>query len=1281
MKKITTILMLLMLTCMGAKAGEVTTWTTAGSIVTKDALAASVASGKRYAFRMPSKTQPGWCGFNSTTGRVDNLDVAHLFTIENGSVAGKYWLKRYSNGEYLSGNNAFSASAGINLTLTNRIPKEGTNPVSDYDTGYNEATPFVSFDNDAGQHYNNGNTNYDFRGGTGGWSVYVTYGPFYIVNVKYQTTAGETIKASETKITTDNTTVEAPEIGGYAATGTTSYTVNGADLDVTFTYEEDTSVPVFQVKFAETASGLPTAASFGTFSGQTFTTAAGSGKAGVTVTASEGLTIGEQTVSTEAAGYGNCLKFVTAAAATNYTVTLSAPTGYYIKEYYMACSANSNEKQHTLTPENGDPVVVTSPPYQGNVPKDFKVTGLNAQTTSFTISTANEGNALYVPRFTVTIVREGTEFVEITYVVKENNVTVFTSEPQEMYKGAEITALPEEFKNTMFYDYAALSETADATKNVEVTATVKSDAPFTPSASFANAVWHNLTLSANNNIPTYKAGQTPNVTIPLANADDETTQWAFIGYKTFKIVNKAAGEGLVLGSAVTTGSTETGKNVLATLQNENSQANEVWTVEKSNKISGKNGFFLRNTENHALNKRNEEANISYWTGGADAGSTFVATKVPGLEELLPQAKALLTTLTNGANDVQIGYPTADALSTFSNAIVAAEAGTLTVDELKAAIAAVKSPANTNYTPRTDVYYTITSARGSMIYHPNYVVTGKENISFLFHTGSPKQSGALNVALDATNPNHQWGFIEKDGKYYMYNVGKKQFANVTQNGSYTGNNGDKHTWMFSEAPSAVTLDAGESDWVPTPNVRVRATSEVTGKQYAMSISQSYDGPVIAYDAVNDGGIPMTFAVATTTQDQAVTTAIENLLENLQPYRDALQEAINNANALQNNENIGEGLGKYTLTGDMDALNSAVTAATAELAKEDSETSKAALSAALQALETALANMQLTLNMPKANTFLRIKSVAQNGYVSSKTGAEVGGLATTSPWAAAFTTGGTADEASTIWLYDGEHLISYATGLYSTGYKADAIGVETPKTYEFKAATDAMGKYWIKPEGTNYWYGGNPTLDYHGGPVGTPATRFELEEVTELPITLKEAQCKDEKTRWFATFSAPVAVSEVVGAEIHKVTDMGNSVKVEPANVTGIPAGTAVLLVSETAPTESKVIIGATDAEITTVLSPLYACEEGKAGLFFGKGGAEGYAGFYKLNPDTKTGGFKAYIADEGSGAKMLDFGNEATGIDTVENSVGNGAVYNLQGQRVNKAQKGVFIQNGKKVVLK
>ena len=50
----------------------------------------------------------------------------------------------------------------------------------------------------------------------------------------------------------------------------------------------------------------------------------------------------------------------------------------------------------------------------------------------------------------------------------------------------------------------------------------------------------------------------------------------------------------------------------------------------------------------------------------------------------------------------------------------------------------------------------------------------------------------------------------------------------------------------------------------------------------------------------------------------------------------------------------------------------------------------------------------------------------------------------------------------------------------------------------------------------------------------------------------------------------------------------------------------------------------------------------------------------------------------------DGDSSTTGIDTIDaasSNEANGAYYNLQGQRVEKPQHGVYIHNGKKVVIK
>ena len=240
MRKILSLLMLFIVGIPMLKAQEVTTWNSTLTPVTKDALVASAGTGAYYAFRMPSNSKPGWCDFVNVAGALNNLSSAYLFRIENGSASGKYRLTRKSDGKQLSGNAAFAAS-GIDLTLTSREPSGMT----DYDTGYSSSTPFVSFDNPSGNHYNCGQPagGLQFRGGTGGWSVYVTYGPFYVVTINAVDENSNPISSGSREVVCyDGTIISAPEIYGYDLTsGGTSYTVSGSDYTWNLTYTKITT--------------------------------------------------------------------------------------------------------------------------------------------------------------------------------------------------------------------------------------------------------------------------------------------------------------------------------------------------------------------------------------------------------------------------------------------------------------------------------------------------------------------------------------------------------------------------------------------------------------------------------------------------------------------------------------------------------------------------------------------------------------------------------------------------------------------------------------------------------------------------------------------------------------------------------------------------------------------------------------------------------------------------------------------------------------------------------
>lgn len=78
-------------------------------------------------------------------------------------------------------------------------------------------------------------------------------------------------------------------------------------------------------------------------------------------------------------------------------------------------------------------------------------------------------------------------------------------------------------------------------------------------------------------------------------------------------------------------------------------------------------------------------------------------------------------------------------------------------------------------------------------------------------------------------------------------------------------------------------------------------------------------------------------------------------------------------------------------------------------------------------------------------------------------------------------------------------------------------------------------------------------------------------------------------------------------------------------------------------------------------------------------------FVLWNGEGELAANKAYLPASAitSGAKIISivFGGESTGINEVQKAETNGAIYNLSGMRVSKTQKGVYIMNGRKVIVK
>ena len=133
---------------------------------------------------------------------------------------------------------------------------------------------------------------------------------------------------------------------------------------------------------------------------------------------------------------------------------------------------------------------------------------------------------------------------------------------------------------------------------------------------------------------------------------------------------------------------------------------------------------------------------------------------------------------------------------------------------------------------------------------------------------------------------------------------------------------------------------------------------------------------------------------------------------------------------------------------------------------------------------------------------------------------------------------------------------------------------------------------------------------------------------------------------------------------------------------VPAGKAVLVKGDAS--KAYTLTPATtegDASFATDLKTGATTADGTQYGFTSKFGTPAFA---QVQPGQDIPAKKGYIVLNGASAAKYSicFGDEATGIHTIEAaSAANAARYNLAGQRVDKAYKGIVIVNGKKYLNK
>ena len=320
----------------------------------------------------------------------------------------------------------------------------------------------------------------------------------------------------------------------------------------------------------------------------------------------------------------------------------------------------------------------------------------------------------------------------------------------------------------------------------------------------------------------------------------------------------------------------------------------------------------------------------------------------------------------------------------------------------------------------------------------------------------------------------------------------------------------------------------------------------------------------------------------------------------------------------------------------------------------------------------------LVMPEVGKFYRIKGKVSGKYVSGTPSSYSEFLSMT-----------TATDRTTIYyIGEGTKLLSYDTGQFMKSTTLRANVGEAGDSYTITGKE--IGYFNVKDGGSFLYDNGNTAgrqcVDRQGSDGGNN-TKWSFEEVTELPITVNQVGDK-----YYATLYMPVPVS-ISNSTAYTLQLTADNKWLTPTEVDGnVPAEQPVLLVGTSSSVTATVESTAGDNVDTPLEGTLAAIAvDAETDYFLGRYREtedDPYeVGFFKWTGTTLKG-FRAYLpatevaASRGFAIKWND--DEVTGIRSIDNgkqSVKNGAFYDLSGRRVENPQHGLYIVNGKKVVIK
>ena len=512
-----------------------------------------------------------------------------------------------------------------------------------------------------------------------------------------------------------------------------------------------------------------------------------------------------------------------------------------------------------------------------------------------------------------------------------------------------------------------------------------------------------------------------------------------------------------------------------------------------------------------------------------------------------------------------------------------------------------------------------------------------------------------TALDATDANQQFVIYTHGDNKYLYNIGRNKFVGVADGLYYKLTGAPINTWSITDGAydGYFHLTSQADSKMATMNAWV-ATGSADSKEYAIT----------GVDANEDANNFALLRVGTLTSDQ--TTAIETIFTNYETLQSSLTTL--------GNYTIGSALGEYNHASfaTNDAKETVITTIQNGL-KACAASDIPTTNTTVQGIITAM-----NINLP-TDKFIRLK-----GGDSSKYPYYGDKIDSRYP----MTSDGTLP--TTIFFNDGTHLLSYSSGIYwgVTGgdgkgnWDWTAVG-GTGSTITF-AKSNVIGKYFVEltsvdnnnPYVLLYDHGSsegrcdrNKYADISG--VTDNHMNWTLEEVTSLPVTIGASG--------YATFYSPVALTldEGLTAYVGEINVAKNLLILTPTNV--IPANQGVIL--EGATGDYTLTVGGSSA-LTSAITGSVATISTPAGAYTLTIDEDSNKPVFRSYTGGTLAGFKAYIdGNTVADIKSLSIEFLSDAISALQASKEDGRMFDLNGRRVEKVQKGIYIVNGRKVVIK